>query len=162
MKENKMLENITKEKQIEIAVRLFDNSSYGTTYGKGLFRSAVFNGTIEAKSPAAKYLVDLYSFDDWCNRARTDEQMMILKDIEHATDKLYSWIQHWDSAAKTKRLVGGYMSLDIDSLGMEILICDEQTDFAGAWKIAAKPCKAAKINSSSPQILGTNANLDSW
>ena len=157
-----MLENLTKEKQIEIAVRLFHNNTYGTTYGKGLFRTASFNGTIEVKSPVAKYLVDLYIFEDWRNRAKTDDQMTVLDDTLQETDKLYSWIQHWDSASKAKRLVGGYLTMDINSLDMEILICDAETDFAGAWKITAKPCKATKINNSSPQILGTNANLDNW
>ncbi len=45
-----MLDNPTNEKQVEIAVRLFDNNTYGTTYGKGLYRRAVFNGTIDAMS----------------------------------------------------------------------------------------------------------------
>jgi len=162
MKENTMLENLTKEKQIEIAVRLYDNNTYGTTYGKGLYRNAIYNGVVDARSPIAKYLVDLFNYEDWCNRARTNEQMTVLAQIHYDKDKLYSWIQHYEAMSKNKRLVGGYMSLDINSLGMEILICDEQADFAGAWKIAAKPCKAAKLNTSSPQILGTNADLDNW
>lgn len=36
--------------QSEIAVRLYDNNAYGTTYGKGLYRKAIYNGTIDAKA----------------------------------------------------------------------------------------------------------------
>ena len=43
----------------EIAVRLYDNNSYGTTYGKGLYRRAIYNGTIDAKEFNAKYLADI-------------------------------------------------------------------------------------------------------
>ena len=35
--------------QTEIAVRLYENQTYGTTYGKGLFRKALFNGSIDKK-----------------------------------------------------------------------------------------------------------------
>ena len=76
-----MLDNPTKEKQVEIAVRLFDNNTYGTTYGKGLYRRAVFNGTIDARSPTAKYLVDCYNYEDWCNIASTDQQITVLQVI---------------------------------------------------------------------------------
>ena len=157
-----MLDNLTKEKQIEIAVRLFDNNTYGTTYGKGLYRRAEFNGTIEAKTPAAKYLVDLYNYEDWCNRAKTNLQMTVLRDIEYEKNKLYSLLQHYDPLTKSKRLAEGFMSMDINSLAMAIVICDECADFVGTWKIEAKPFKQAKINNSSPQILGTNADLSSW
>jgi hypothetical protein len=46
-----MLEITTKENSIEIAVRLYENNAYGTTFGKGMYRRALFNGTIDAKSP---------------------------------------------------------------------------------------------------------------
>lgn len=42
-----MLDQTTK--QTEIAVRLYDNNTYGTTYGKGMYRKAIYNGTIDAK-----------------------------------------------------------------------------------------------------------------
>ena len=39
--------------QIEIAVRLYDNNTYGSTYGRGLYRKAIYNGTIDAKHSSA-------------------------------------------------------------------------------------------------------------
>ncbi len=61
--------------QVEIAVRLYDNPVYGTTHGKGLYRRAIFNGSIDVKDPHVKYVIDLYSYDDWANQATTDGQM---------------------------------------------------------------------------------------
>ena len=59
--------------QIEIAVRLYDNNTYGSTYGRGLYRKAIYNGTIDAKHSSAKYLVDFYTYEDWANQAKTDQ-----------------------------------------------------------------------------------------
>ena len=42
----------------EIAVRGFINDKFNTTFGKGLFRRAVFNGSVEIRDPYSKYLVD--------------------------------------------------------------------------------------------------------
>jgi len=45
-----------------VAVRLFENQAYGTTYGKGLYRRAIYNGTVEMKTPKVKYLIDLFAY----------------------------------------------------------------------------------------------------
>ena len=157
-----MLEITTKEKQIEIAVRLFDNNTCGTTYGKGLYRRAVFNGTIDAKSPIAKYLVDCYNYEDWCNIATTDQQITVLEVIPPDSRKLFSWIKHYDSTSRTKRLVSGCMTIDVDSLDMDILICDPAMGIEDRWSISARPCKTRGKNQNSPQILGTNGDLSNW
>ena len=52
----------------EIAVRLFENKKLGTTYGRGLYRSAVFNASAEIKDPHVKYLLDFYQFERWLLR----------------------------------------------------------------------------------------------
>ena len=157
-----MLDNPTKEKQVEIAVRLFDNNTYGTTYGKGLYRRAVFNGTIDARSPTAKYLVDCYNYEDWCNIASTDQQITVLQVIPDNSRKLFSWIKHYDSISRTKRLVSGCMTIDVDSLDMDILICDPAMGIEDRWSISARPCKTRGKNQNSPQILGTNTDLSNW
>lgn len=157
-----MLEITTKENQIEIAVRLYENKSYGTTFGKGMYRRALFNGTIDARTPAAKYLVDCFNYEDWSNQATTDEQMAVLEAVPADSKKIYSWIKHYDTVNRAKRLVGGYMQLDMDSLNMSILICDEATNVADQWQIEGKPCKSAARNQNSPQILGTNGDLSHW
>jgi hypothetical protein len=38
-----MLNNQTT--QAPVAIRLYENKAYGTTYGKGLYRKAIYNGT---------------------------------------------------------------------------------------------------------------------
>lgn len=52
--------NITSYPPTSVAVRLFENQAYGTTYGKGLYRRAVYNGTVDIKAPKVKYLIDLF------------------------------------------------------------------------------------------------------
>ena len=42
----------------EITARLWENKMYGTTYAKGQYRKAIYNGTLEIIDPYAKYLVD--------------------------------------------------------------------------------------------------------
>ena len=157
-----MLEITTKENQIEIAVRLYENKSYGTTFGKGMYRRALFNGTIDARTPAAKYLVDCFNYADWSNQATTDEQMAVLAAVPEDSKKIYSWIKHYDTVTRAKRLVGGCMQLDMDSLDMNIMICDETAGVADHWRIEGKPCKTAMKSQKSPQILGTNGDLTNW
>jgi hypothetical protein len=157
-----MLEITTKENQIEIAVRLYENKSYGTTFGKGMYRRALFNGTIDARTPAAKYLVDCFNYADWSNQATTDEQMAVLAAVPEDSKKIYSWIKHYDTVTRAKRLVGGCMQLDMDSLNMSIMICDEPAGVADHWQIEGKPCKTAVRSQNSPQILGTNGDLSNW
>jgi hypothetical protein len=152
----------TKTNQIEIAVRLYDNQAYGTTHGKGMYRSAIYNGTIDAKAPAVKYLVDLCNYDYWTNQARTDEQMVILDAIADVKDKLYSWIQRYDPVTRQKTLVQGVCTLDLKNLNMDVLICDEDVHVVDRWQITAKPCKQSSAGLKSPQLLATNADLAVW
>jgi len=144
--------------QSPIAVRLFDNNKYGTTHGKGLYRKAIYNGTIETNGHN-KYLVDLYSYDEWANMAKTDEQMEILANVESQSDALYSWVKHYDPNTKEKFTVPGICRLDTESLDMTVLICDEEHGTADTWELKAKPCRQG---SKSPQLLATNVDLSSW
>ena len=114
---------LNNENTTPIAVRLFDNDKFGTTHGKGLYRKAIYNGTIET-SGQNKYLVDLYSYEEWANMAKTDEQMEILANVEAQSDALYSWVKHYDPNTKDKTTVPGMCQLDPESLNMTVLICD--------------------------------------
>ena len=98
--------------QTELAVRLYENSTYGTTYGKGLFRRALFNGSIDLKSPTVKYVIDLFNYDDWCNIAKTNYQIEIINGVPNQNHTLYSWINRYDCSTKQKTLVIGYCSFD--------------------------------------------------
>ena len=65
----------------EIAIRLYDNPKYGTTYGKAQYRHAIFNGSADVKNPSVKYLLDFYEYGKWEHSANTDEQMMVLNEV---------------------------------------------------------------------------------
>ena len=170
MLQSEMNQNTTKEidlnctaqrqDEIEIAIRLYDNQQYGSTYGKGLYRRAVLNGTIDAKTPSAKYLVDLYSHEDWCNQAKTDQQITVIKAITPDKDHLYSWIKHYQGGQK--RLVYGVCSIDMATLEMDVLICDELSDIQQHWHLTARPCKTGRAGQRVPQLLATNADLAAW
>jgi uncharacterized protein YbaA (DUF1428 family) len=146
----------------EIAVRLYDNNSYGTTYGKGLYRRAIYNGTIDAKEFNAKYLVDFYSYEDWVNMAKTDSQMEIVRGIETESDTLYSWIKYYDQSTRDKVLVTGMSRINIDTMKILVLICDTDHGVVKTWSLSAKQCKQSIAGLKSPQILATNGDLDSW
>lgn len=148
--------------QTEIAVRLYENQTYGTTYGKGLFRKALFNGSIDIKTPCTKYVIDLFNYDDWCNIAKTSEQMVIIRDVPQQEDTLFSWINRYDRTTKQKTLVSGFCSFDCDSKGMRIMILDPVTQIEDVWQISAKPCQSNTNGLRSPQLLATNADLTAW
>ena len=87
----------------EIAVRGFINEKFNTTFGKGLFRRAVFNGSVELHKPNQKYLVDYYSYFEWETQAKSDEQMAVIKKLESTNvtqenDLLFSWLNLLDGS----------------------------------------------------------------
>jgi hypothetical protein len=148
--------------QIELAVRLYENSTYGTTYGKGLFRRALFNGSIDLKSPTVKYVIDLFNYEDWCNIAKTQEQITIISDVPKQEATLYSWINRYDCSTKKKTLVSGFCSFDCESQDMAVMIIDPEFNVEDIWKISAKPCQANRNGLRAPQFLATNADLTEW
>lgn len=82
----------------EIAVRMFENQKFGTTYGKGLYRTAVFNASVELRDPHVKYLLDFHGYERWMHSARSDQQLSIVKLTEDQckpTD-LVSWVVRYD------------------------------------------------------------------
>ena len=55
----------------EITARLWENKMYGTTYAKGQYRKAIYNGTLEIIDPYAKYLVDFEEIEAWFHFAKS-------------------------------------------------------------------------------------------
>lgn len=149
-------------KQIEIAARLYENQSYGTTHGKGLYRKALYNGSIDTKAPNVKYVIDLFVHADWSNQAKSDDQMIVIDTFTADVDKLYSWIHRYDTFSKSKTLVGGVCTLDLNTMEMVVLICDEKMGVEDTWHISAKKCQVNKNGLRSPQLLATNADLAVW
>ena len=127
--------------QIEIAVRLYDNNTYGSTYGRGLYRKAIYNGTIDAKHSNAKYLVDFYTYEDWPNQAKTDQQMTILANVTPETDTLFSWVKHYDNSTRVKTPVTGMCSMNMDTMAITVGIMDEQRGMEDVWNMTAHPAK---------------------
>lgn len=150
--------------QNEIAVRFYTNNKFGTTYGKGQYRKAVFNATADMRSPKAKYLLDLFSFNDWENMAKTDadmEALALASDLIGAASKedvLATWVKRMDSDG-TKSRVEGFGVLNMGTGQLSLLINDEAMGIEHVWQLDAKPCRQNAANLKSPQLLATNAEL---
>ena len=148
--------------QTELALRLYENSTYGSTYGKGLFRRALFNGSIDIKSPTVKYVIDLFNYEDWCNIAKTHAQIEIITGVPQQADTLYTWINRYNTSTKQKTLVSGFCSFDCESKDINVMIIDPECNIEGVWKISAKPCQTNRNGLRAPQFLATNADLTEW
>lgn len=153
---------LTNDGKIEMALRLYDNATYGTTFGKGMYRRALYNGSVDLKNPNVKYVVDLYNFEDWSNQARNDMQMEVIDSVHQSNNMLYSWIHRYDSATKHKTLVTGVCTLDLKTMESMVLIGDEEAGAVEIWHASAKPCKQARTGIRAPKLLATNADLQTW
>jgi len=96
----------------EIAIRGFINERYNSTYGKGLFRRALYNGSVELHNPNQKYLVDFYDYEQFQHTAKSDAQIEVLKKLDtcHVSSVeglVLSWIIHYEPLTKTKTPVDG-------------------------------------------------------
>ena len=146
----------------EIAVRFYDNKMYGTTYGKGMYRKAIYNGSIDIKNPTVKYVIDMYSYNDWALQAKTEVQELVLSSINRTSDKLYSWLYRYNSLTKLKTLVPGCCILDLNTNEVQIAVEDDMLDIATLWQLEARPCKPTNDGKKVPQLLATNADLSAW
>lgn len=149
----------------EIAVRGFMNEKYNTSFGKGLFRRAVYNGSVELGNPRQKYLIDLHEFGLWQHQAKTEYQMNIFRKIDamggdDEKDLLLSWVLHYDPLTKIKTLVDGYCIYIplTNELYIEIHDADNGTD--ECWSLDVKPCK--NTGKGKPVFIATNVELSSW
>ena len=145
-----------------VAVRLFENQAYGTTYGKGLYRRAVYNGTVDVKAPKVKYLIDLFSYQEWAHQARTDHQMTVLESVEDQPHALFSWIQRYDPLTKRKTPVDGVCVFHPNDKALTLAILDAEAEVEEAWKLDVRNCRLAHSTKNSPQLLATNTDLETW
>ena len=147
----------------EIAVRLYDNPKYGTTYGKAQYRHAIFNASADIKNPSVKYLLDFYQYDKWEHSAQTDQQMSILSNVAEFANRntLASWVTRYDAITKEKTPVMGYAAYDLKESTLVLAVIDEERGIEDTWKLEAKPCKliAGKKVAS---LLATNSELANW
>ena len=154
--------NLTGNPPTTLAVRLFENQAYGTTYGKGLYRRAIYNGTVEMKTPKVKYLIDLFSYAEWAHQARTDQQMMVLESVEDQPHALFSWVQRYDPLTKRKTPVDGVCVFHPNDKELTLAILDAEAEVEEAWKLEVRNCRAVAASRHGPQLLATNTDLETW
>jgi len=146
-----------------IAIRLFENRMFGTTYGRGLRRSAVFNATAEVSEPRAKYLLDFESGPAWINHTRTDAQLEIarrfVEEVERrADDVLWSWVKWYDAGSGHKEPVEGFALYDLDGEEILLHLNDAQRGVTEQWVLPARRCQGVP-GRNSPAFLATNHDL---
>ena len=149
-------------KDREIAVRGFINEKFGSTYGKGLFHRAIYNGSVELRDPYTKYLIDLFEYQRWDNTARSEDQLKWSKqlaeaDIKSAPEALVSWIQHYDTISKSKIMVDGVCVYLPNSQELYLNINDSAHDVVNEWTLKTKHC--TKTGPNKPIFIASNADL---
>ena len=145
----------------EIAIRGFVNDMFNTTYGKGLFRKAVFNGTVELRSPYIKYLVDYMDLQTWENKAKQYQMPHVHTVVNEGLDKepgaLFSWVLHYDSLTKTKVGVDGFSVYLPQSRDLYLAINDPNHGVVEEWVLQTHGCKTA--GKGKPVFIATNMDL---
>jgi hypothetical protein len=146
----------------EIAVRLYENKKYGTTYGKGLFHSAVFNASADVLGRKTKFLLDFYPYEKFEHIAKTDEQMVVLKElgVVKTEDKLFSWVVDYDATTKAKAPVNGFCIFDMKDSRIDLIVLEDEN--SNHWRLKAKRCKESQ-GKNAPTLIATNADdLSKW
>ena len=148
--------------QKEIAVRLYQNAKYGTTYAKGVRHQALFNATADIKQPKVKYVLDFYTYEHWEFLAK-ENQLDIVNQVRNEIngDTLVSWIVRYDLATKTKTPVYGFSTLDMKTNELILCVLDSEVEVEDSWKLSAKPCRAV-AGKNVAELLATNSELASW
>jgi len=143
----------------EIAVRFYTNEKFG----KGIFKKGILSGTADLSQPSAKYLLDMLSYTDWQNTAKTDDDMEALGIVEEivganpTNDLLATFIKRMDSDG-TKSRVPGFCVLDLATNELMLVISDDVKGVADQWELSARPCKQV-MGKKVPQLLASNADL---
>lgn len=149
----------------EIAVRGFMNEKFGTTFGKGLFHRAIYNGSVELRDPNTKYLIDLFPYDHWEAKAKSDEQMAWVKklqntDINKSSDVLVSWVQHYDPFTKSKTMVDGVCVYMPETSELYISINDSEHGTCTEWELPVAACK--NTGPKKPVFIASNVDVGNW
>lgn len=152
-------------KQREIAVRGFINDKFGKSFGKGLFHRAIYNGSIELRDPGEKYLIDLFTYEQWEAKAKSDAQIEWVKklcaaNVDKSPDALVSWIQHYDPFSKVKTPVDGICLYLPETREMVIHIDDQQHKTSDSWQLSVADCK--NPGPKKPVIIASNVDVNAW
>lgn len=149
-------------KEREIAVRGYINEKFGTTYGKGLFHKAIFNGSVEIRNPYTKYLIDLFEYRRWEATAKSDPQaewVHRLREVgvHQSPDAIVSWLQHYDPITKVKTPVNGMCVYLPEEQELAISVDDPEHNVVDHWTLSVKPC--AKAGGNIPVFVAANFDL---
>lgn len=144
----------------EITIRLWENKKFGTTYGKGLYRRAIYNGTAEVLSPYAKYLVDFEQIESWFHLAKTPVHIDMLKQLadqpENEDGQLLSWIYRYDNGIKVP--VKGFAQLDLVHSLITLQIDDADVGIQETWTLPLRTCIARIPGKPTPALIATNCS----
>ena len=145
-----------------IAIRLFENPKFGTTYGKALRRSAVFNATAEVSEPYAKHLLDFEEGRAWANHARTEAQLQVARQFidqaERDDSVLWSWVKWYDKGTGDKEYVEGFALYDLESEEVALHLNDAKRGVTQEWLLPARRGQGT-TGKNSPAFLATNHEL---
>jgi hypothetical protein len=147
----------------EITARLWENKLYGTTYAKGLFRKALYNGTLELNDPYAKYLVDFEDIEHWFHFAKSPLHIemanRLSKPPSNESGVLMSWLYRYEGGVKTA--ISGYAALDTNYRRITIQIDDIDLGISEHWELPIRSCIARTPGKSCPSMIATTlAELD--
>ena len=149
-------------KMKNIAVRLWNNQMFGTTYGKGLRRKAYFNGTVQIAIPHIKYLIDLEPVEYWYHHTKDPVHLKMLEksNFEPVDDPnvLMSWITRYEDGIKTA--VEGYCCFDLNSSQLLIAIFDPEYNLEETWELKVKECLNRTPGKPTPNLIATNYELE--
>ena len=148
--------------QKEIAVRLYQNAKYGTTYAKGVRHQALFNAAADIKNPKVKYVLDFYAYEHWEFLAK-ENQLDIVNQVRNEVDKdtLVSWVVRYDLTTMAKTAVYGFSTLDMRTNKLILCVLDNEAGVEDSWQLTAKPCRAV-AGKNVAELLATNCELASW
>lgn len=141
----------------EITARLWENQKYGTTYGKGQYRKAIYNGTLELNDPYAKYLVDFEEISDWFHFAKSPTHQAITQKLDSIPANemgiLMSWLYRYEYGIKTA--VGGYAALDLNCMRIQLQVDDQDLDISENWELPVRSCIARIPGKPTPALIAT-------
>lgn len=150
-------------KNSDIAVRLYENNKYGSTYGKALYHTAIFNGTADLRDPQVKYLLDFHPFSKWQMTAKDDLEMDVVNMAYERSDDqtLVSWVVRYNTRTGAKEKVTGFSTMDLMTSQLYLAVYDPELEVQRQWNLEARPCKHVE-GKRSPALLATNYELGGW
>lgn len=144
-----------------VSIRGFINSKFGSTYGKGVFRRALYTGSVELQNPTQKYYLDFYEYVDWVKTAKEPYQLDIVNklastNLPTAPNLVMSWVIRLDPSPKT--LVEGFCAYLQDSAELHLEINDSAKSINHDWDLPVRHCKNA--GDKLPLFIATNVDLN--